>query len=84
MDVVSRLEGIFNFQNDLHLFGFVFSRRKYEMTDIDITFKSIADLRRELPSQVSLSTLQLIKSFVEKNKNENENRDFVRFAIDYF
>ena len=55
------------------------SRRKYERTDI--TFKSIADLRRELPSQNSLSTLQLIKSFVEKIKNENENANLVRFIF---
>ena len=42
----------------------------------DITFKSIADLRRELASQSS--TIQLIKSYVEKINNENyENADLV-------
>ena len=55
---------------------FEYYRKKYERTDI--TFRSIADLRREFPSQDSLSTLQLIKSFVEKIKNENENADLVR------
>ena len=44
----------------------------------DITFKSIADLRRELASQDTVSTIQLIKIFVEKIKNENyENADLV-------
>ena len=74
MDVTSRFGGIFNFKNDLHIFGFVCSRRKYEMTDI--TFKSIADLRRESASQSS--TIQLIKSYVEKINIENyENADSV-------
>ena len=42
----------------------------------DITFKSIADLRRESASQPS--TIQLIKSYVEKINNENyENADSV-------
>ena len=61
------------------LLGFVCSRRKYERTDI--TFKSIADLRRELPSQdtVSTNTIHLIKSFVERIKKENENADLVTF-----
>ena len=44
----------------------------------DITFKSIADLRRELASQDTVSTIQLIKIFVEEMKNENyENADLV-------
>ena len=44
----------------------------------DTTFKSIADLRRELTSQDTVSTIQLIKSFVEEMKNENyENADLV-------
>ena len=59
------------------LLGFVCSRRKYERTDI--TFKSIADLRRELASQDTVSTIQLIKSFVERIKKENENADLVTF-----
>ena len=43
----------------------------------DITFKSIADLRRELTSQ-DTSSIQLIKIFVEEMKNENyENSDLV-------
>ena len=66
MDAISRFEGISNFQNDLHIFGFVFNRRKYERTDI--TFKSIADLRKELPSQDTLSILQRIKSYVLHRK----------------
>ena len=49
------------------------------MTDKDITFKSIADLRRELPSQDTVSTIQLIKSLVEKMKNEYENSDLVKY-----
>ena len=44
----------------------------------DITFKSIADLRRELASQSS--TIQLIKSFVKKITSENyENADLVTY-----
>ena len=44
----------------------------------NITFKSIADLRRELASQDTVSTIQLIKMFVEEMKNENyENADLV-------
>ena len=37
----------------------------------NITFKSIAELRIELASQDTVSTIHLIKSFVEKIKNEN-------------
>ena len=68
-------------QNDLNIFGFVCSRRKYERTDI--TFKSIADLRRELPAQAqdTVSTIQLIKSFVERMRKENENADLVTFFV---
>ena len=44
----------------------------------DITFKSIADLRRELATQYTVSTIQLIKSYVEKINDENyENADLV-------
>ena len=58
------------------IFGFVCSRRKYERTDT--TFKSIAELRRELASQYTVSTIQLIKSYVGKINNENyENADLV-------
>ena len=45
---------------------FKFFRRKYKNNDI--TFKSIADLRKELPSQDTLSTLQRIKSYVLHRK----------------
>ena len=46
----------------------------------DITFKSIADIRRELASQSS--TIQLIKSYVEKINNENyENADLVKYFL---
>ena len=48
------------------LLGFVCFRRKYERTDI--TFESIADLRKELPSQDTLSILQRIKSYVLHRK----------------
>ncbi len=64
----------------IHIFGFVFNRRKYERTDI--TFKSIADLRRDSASQDTVRTIQLIKSFVEKIKNENyENADLVTYFL---
>ena len=63
----------------MHKFGFYFSRKKYERRNI--SFRSIGDLRREFPSQDSLSTLQLIKSFVEKIKKDNENADLARYSL---
>ena len=45
-------------------------RKKYEGTNI--IFKSMADLRRDLPSQESLRSLQLIKAYQEKIRNENQ------------
>ena len=73
---------------------FKFSRKKYKNNDI--TFKSIADLRKELsilqrikscvlqrklPSQVTVSTLQLLKSFVKKIKNKKEKADLVKIFL---
>ena len=49
---------------------------KYEGTKI--TFKSIADLRNE--RGLTLSTLALIKSFVESNINSNGKKQ-VRYYI---
>ena len=45
---------------------FKFSRRKYKNNEI--TFKSIADLRKELPSQDTLNPLQRIKSYILHRK----------------
>ena len=45
-------------------------RQKYNKTNI--TFKSIADLRRDLASQGALSVLKLIKSYQEKRKRESK------------
>ena len=50
---------------DLKLHLKIISRHKYE--DMDIKFLGIGFLRREYGP---LSTLQLIKSFIENNKNE--------------
>ena len=49
---------------------------KYEGTKI--TFKSIADLRKEMG--LTLSTLALIKSLVESNSNSNGKKQ-VRYYI---
>ena len=48
-------------------------RQKYEGTNI--TFKSIADLRRDFPSGKPLGVLNLIKSYVERTTR----RDLVRY-----
>ena len=60
----------------MYLFGI--SRKRYKRSEI--TFRSIADLRRKLSSEHTLNTLQLIKSFVEKFKNENENTNLVKYS----
>ena len=51
------------------------SRKKYKGTRIE--FHSTADLRRACQSNKTLSTLQLIKSFIENNKTENGNKNQV-------
>ena len=48
------------------------SRKKYKGTRIK--FQSTADLRRACQSNKTLSTLQLIKSFIENNKTENGDK----------
>ena len=48
----------------------VILRQKYNETNI--TFKSIADLRRDLASQEALSVLELIKSYQAKRKSESK------------
>ena len=47
-------------------------RQKYD----NITFKSVADLRRVISSQESLNALQLIKSYLKKIKS-HERKDQV-------
>ena len=49
----------------------IISRKKYEGTKI--TFKSIADLRKEMHKNITetLSTQHLIKSFIETKLNNN-------------
>ena len=55
-------------------------RQKYNETNI--TFKSIADLRRDLASQeaLSVSVLELIKSYQAKRKSENK-KDQVKILL---
>ena len=48
-------------------------RQKYEGTNI--SFKSIADLRRDFPSGEPLNALNLIKSYVERTSR----KDMVRY-----
>ena len=50
-------------------------RQKYEGTNI--TFKSIADLRRDFPSEYPLGVLNLIKSFVERTTR----KDLVKYFL---
>ena len=49
--------------------------QKYEGTKI--TFKSIADLRRDFASEEPLSVLHLIESYVKRTKRE----DLVRYSF---
>ena len=51
---------------------FAITREKYRGTMI--TFKSIADLQRDLQLYGTFSTLQLIKSYIDNNKNEKKNQ----------
>ena len=50
-------------------------RQKYEGTNI--SFKSIADLRRDFPSGKPLGVLNLIKSYVERTTR----KDMVRYSF---
>ena len=54
----------------------IISRKKYEGTNI--TFKSIADLRKEMGE--TLGTFALIKSFIESDINNN-GKEQVRHHI---
>ena len=46
-----------------------------------IKFKSTADLRKNLQSHGTFSTLQLIKSYIDNNKNaKNQVRYFLRIC----
>ena len=61
----------------------IISRKKYEGTKI--TFKSIADLRKETGKNIpkTLSTLHLIKSFIETNLNNNGKKQVRHHIFNY-
>ena len=61
----------------------IISRKKYEGTKI--TFKSIADLRKEMHKNIPKtdSTLHLIKSFIETNLNNNGKKQVRHHILIY-
>ena len=72
------IEVLTSFQSCVFANKIIF-REKYEHTKIN--FRSIADLRRNLQSHhgyedslVTLSTLELIKTYIESKENANGNK----------
>ena len=70
--------------NNLKLHLKVFSRKKYEETKV--TFKSIADLRKGMGKTLpkTLSTLHLIKSYIESNNSGKKQVRYLFLTLDIF